>query len=537
MGKKTGDAALATALDYVRQIRKTPIVVNDCRGFYANRCVMAYILEGHLMLAEGVPPAMIENVAQMAGMPVGPLSLTDEIGVDLAWKILQATKKDGGTEIIIAPEQEKLLEEMVVKRERFGRKNGKGFYDYAGRDKALWPGLAELVHAEERRRLRRRRAEAAAARRRRRSRRRAPSRKAWSPIRARPMSARSSASASRPSPAARSPTSTAWARRRSSRSPSGWRRSTAPASGRTAAGGDGGEGRDLLRPLRRRDARQRGVNRADLSHEAATPARFARFPPATAKRTIFLPPGQEKHGGMEPRVRLGRDRRARRAAWAEPVGARPEGRPRRDRVQSLEAPRQRQAAALAVDRIDRQGARGDRGDRSTLSSGLRSAARRTPRARSKRCAMAIAGRAARLRQELPLRCRSSASRRPAPAASSTTAASPPARAGTRSPFPASPTIPPMLWQVSGDSMLPLYRDGDIIIVSPTARIRRGDRVVVKTADGEVMAKILKRQSTAELELASFNPEHPGRTSRCARSTGSRGSSGRASSQLRKPDGF
>jgi 3-hydroxyacyl-CoA dehydrogenase/enoyl-CoA hydratase/3-hydroxybutyryl-CoA epimerase len=147
VGKKTGDAALATALDYVKQIRKTPIVVNDSRGFYANRCVMAYLLEGHLMLSEGVPAAMIENSARAAGMPVGPLSLTDEIGIDLAWKILQATKKDGGKEIMIAPEQEKLLEEMVVKRERFGRKNSKGFYDYSGRDKQLWPGLAELVAA------------------------------------------------------------------------------------------------------------------------------------------------------------------------------------------------------------------------------------------------------------------------------------------------------------------------------------------------------------------------------------------------------
>ena len=84
LGKKTGDEALATALDYVRAIRKTPIVVNDTRGFYANRCVLAYLLEGHLMLIEGVPPAMIENAARMAGMPVGPLALTDEIGVDLA---------------------------------------------------------------------------------------------------------------------------------------------------------------------------------------------------------------------------------------------------------------------------------------------------------------------------------------------------------------------------------------------------------------------------------------------------------------------
>jgi 3-hydroxyacyl-CoA dehydrogenase/enoyl-CoA hydratase/3-hydroxybutyryl-CoA epimerase len=145
VGNETGDAALAAALDYVRAIRKTPIVVNDSRGFYANRCVMAYLLEGHLMLTEGVPAAMIENSARIAGMPVGPLALTDEVGVDLAWKILQATKKDLGTEILIDPAQEKLLGEMVVKRERFGRKNSKGFYDYSGRDKALWPGLANIA--------------------------------------------------------------------------------------------------------------------------------------------------------------------------------------------------------------------------------------------------------------------------------------------------------------------------------------------------------------------------------------------------------
>jgi len=66
-------------------------------------------------------------------------------------------------------------------------------------------------------------------------------------------------------------------------------------------------------------------------------------------------------------------------------------------------------------------------------------------------------------------------------------------------------------KVSGDSMLPLYRHGDVIIVSPTARVRRGDRVVVKTTDGEVMAKILKKQSAGEVELASFNPSHPNRT--------------------------
>ena len=87
---------------------------------------------------------MIENVARMAGMPVGPLSLTDEVAVDLIWKILQAEKKDLGADAINA-EQESLLHEMVIKRERFGRKNAKGFYDYPEKGpKKLWPGLADL---------------------------------------------------------------------------------------------------------------------------------------------------------------------------------------------------------------------------------------------------------------------------------------------------------------------------------------------------------------------------------------------------------
>ena len=145
MGEKTGDKALATAVDFVRAIRKTPIVVNDCRGFFANRCVGNYIREGHLMLMEGVPPAMIENAARMAGMPVGPLSLNDEVAIDLGWKILQATKKDLGANAV-DPAQEKLLEAMVVKEQRFGRKNGKGFYDYPAQGaKTLWPGLSKIA--------------------------------------------------------------------------------------------------------------------------------------------------------------------------------------------------------------------------------------------------------------------------------------------------------------------------------------------------------------------------------------------------------
>lgn len=145
MAKKTGKKALAMALDFVRAIKKTPIVVNDTRGFYANRCVGNYIREGHLMLMEGVPPAMIEAAGKQAGMPVGPLSLNDEVAVDLAYKVLKATKAQLG-ENAVDPAQEKLLAEMVEKHGRLGRKNGKGFYDYpeAG-PKRLWPGLAELT--------------------------------------------------------------------------------------------------------------------------------------------------------------------------------------------------------------------------------------------------------------------------------------------------------------------------------------------------------------------------------------------------------
>src|SRR5689334_13995325 len=144
LGKQTGNKALAASLDYVRAIRKTPIVVNDSRGFYTSRVVGTYIREGHLMLTEGIPAAMIENVGRMAGMPVGPLSLNDEVAVDLAWKILKATEADLGAKAI-DPRQKKLLQEMVEKRGRFGRKSGKGFYDYpSSGPKKLWPGLVDL---------------------------------------------------------------------------------------------------------------------------------------------------------------------------------------------------------------------------------------------------------------------------------------------------------------------------------------------------------------------------------------------------------
>lgn len=144
LGEKTGDKALAVALDFVRAIKKTPIVVNDSRGFFANRCVLRYMNEAYDMLVEGVPPAMIENAAKFAGMPVGPLALNDETAVDLSQKIMKATMRDMG-EDAVDPRHFKLIESMTSAG-RLGRKAGKGFYDYPEKPakKKLWPGLKEM---------------------------------------------------------------------------------------------------------------------------------------------------------------------------------------------------------------------------------------------------------------------------------------------------------------------------------------------------------------------------------------------------------
>jgi 3-hydroxyacyl-CoA dehydrogenase / enoyl-CoA hydratase / 3-hydroxybutyryl-CoA epimerase len=145
MGEQTGDKALAVALDYVSMIKKTPIVVNDTRGFFVNRCVFRYINEAYDMLIEGVPAVMIENAAKMAGMPVGPLSLNDEVAVDLSQKIMKASIADLGAEAVV-PEHMSLINKMVDELDRRGRKNGKGFYDYPAKPlkKSLWPGLKDL---------------------------------------------------------------------------------------------------------------------------------------------------------------------------------------------------------------------------------------------------------------------------------------------------------------------------------------------------------------------------------------------------------
>ncbi len=145
LGEKTGDKAIAVALDYAAAIKKTPIVVNDTRGFYINRCVFRYMDESYDMLIEGVPPAMIENAAKMAGMPVGPLALNDEVAIDLSYKILKAAIADLGPQAV-KPAHMQLVDKMVNGLGRLGRKNAKGFYDYPPKPakKSLWSGLKDL---------------------------------------------------------------------------------------------------------------------------------------------------------------------------------------------------------------------------------------------------------------------------------------------------------------------------------------------------------------------------------------------------------
>ena len=142
-GKNTGDRAVAKALDYVRQIRKTPIVVNDARFFYANRCIIPYINEGIRMVKEGVEPALIENAAKLMGMPLGPLQLNDETSIDLGVKIAKATKEAMG-EAYDNDEADEVLF-WLFDQGRLGRKSAAGFYEYDARGKrvGIWKGLRD----------------------------------------------------------------------------------------------------------------------------------------------------------------------------------------------------------------------------------------------------------------------------------------------------------------------------------------------------------------------------------------------------------
>ena len=139
----TGDTALAVALDYVGQIKKTPIVVSDARGFYCNSVVVPYLNEAAKMVKEGVNPALIDNACVHMGMPVGPLALMDETSQELGWSIAKSAMEGMG-DAYVPNGVEDLLELFVEKLGRKGKKVGKGFYEYPeGGQKHLWPGLTE----------------------------------------------------------------------------------------------------------------------------------------------------------------------------------------------------------------------------------------------------------------------------------------------------------------------------------------------------------------------------------------------------------
>ncbi|MBU6379605.1 MAG: enoyl-CoA hydratase/isomerase family protein [Gammaproteobacteria bacterium] len=143
-GKRSSDATLARALDFVQRLRKTPIVVNDSRGFFTSRFFGSYVNEGIAMVGEGVAPALIENVARMLGMPVGPLAVQDEVGLDLAVSVTRQTQADLG-EGWQPGRSYPIVEKLSVELGRQGRKSGGGFYDYpSGGRKRLWSGLGDI---------------------------------------------------------------------------------------------------------------------------------------------------------------------------------------------------------------------------------------------------------------------------------------------------------------------------------------------------------------------------------------------------------
>ncbi len=145
LGEKTSDETLAKAIDYVLKIKKTPIVVNDSRFFFANRCFIPFTAEGMIMWSEGVAPALIDNAGRATGMPRGPLEMMDDVALDLLTKITSETAKAMGDAYQPIP-GEKQVAQMVADG-RLGRKNGKGFYDYpADRNtpKTLWQGTKDM---------------------------------------------------------------------------------------------------------------------------------------------------------------------------------------------------------------------------------------------------------------------------------------------------------------------------------------------------------------------------------------------------------
>jgi len=149
VGKETSDETLAKGFDYVLQIGKTPIVVNDSRGFYTSRVFGTYVTEGIAMLKEGVHPRSIEVAGLQAGMPMPPLALQDEVSLSLSLHVQEQTRKDLAAEGKTYPEHPgaSVIRQMC-EIGRIGKKAGKGFYDWGqgadGKGKSLWPELTTM---------------------------------------------------------------------------------------------------------------------------------------------------------------------------------------------------------------------------------------------------------------------------------------------------------------------------------------------------------------------------------------------------------
>lgn len=150
-GKETSPETLARAFDYVLQIGKTPIVVNDSRGFFTSRVFGTFVNEGLSLVAEGIHPARVEMAALKAGMPVGPLAIQDEVSLSLTEHITEQTRKDlqaEGKDLPIRP-SEALTKSLIHDHNRKGKAAGAGFYDYPeGGKKHLWAGLSQWLKPE-----------------------------------------------------------------------------------------------------------------------------------------------------------------------------------------------------------------------------------------------------------------------------------------------------------------------------------------------------------------------------------------------------
>ncbi|MEU1397936.1 3-hydroxyacyl-CoA dehydrogenase NAD-binding domain-containing protein [Micromonospora zamorensis] len=144
VGERTGDAALARAFDLGRRIGKTPIVVNDGRGFFTSRVIGRFIDEAVGMVAEGVPASSVEQAALQAGYPTGPLALADEVSLTLIQRIRR--QFEAASEEFLPLPAHRLVDELVDAYDRPGRAAGRGFYSYdEGTRGRLWPGLADLA--------------------------------------------------------------------------------------------------------------------------------------------------------------------------------------------------------------------------------------------------------------------------------------------------------------------------------------------------------------------------------------------------------